>query len=245
MTTETTPTPDMPGAAKNAHAPSRRLMDLSGVAFAPFFVIGWLTSVANNPDYTASDQKWTNWAHDNQSKGRISAFSMLLAAFIFMYFIASIRSALESAESTARGSAQLARVAFAGALTGMVGTTMAFVSIANASAEGSDANPVVSRAVTTGSAGPFLVGAVGFAAFLMAVGVLTLRSGAFARWTGIVALIGAVCFLTTLLTVLNNKGNGSSFGYAFFPALLSLVVWTVATSITRYRAAGDPVVAPA
>ena len=100
--------------------------------------------------------------------------------------------------------------------------------------------------MTTGTAGPFLVGAVGFAAFLMAAGVLTLRSGVFSRWTGIVALIGAVCFLITLLTVLNNTGNGSVFGYAFFPALLSLVTWTVATSIARYRAvaampAGAPV----
>ena len=98
----------------------------------------------------------------------------------------------------------------------------------------------------TGSAGPFLVGAVGFAAFLMAAGVLTLRCGVFARWTGIVALIGAVCFLITLLTVINNTGNGSVFGYAFFPALLALVTWTVATSIARYRAmAAMPAGAPA
>ena len=58
----------------------------------------------------------------------------------------------------------------------------------------------------------------------------------FSRWTGIVALIGAVCFLVVLLTVLNNKGNGSTLGYAFFPALLSLLIWSVATSIARYRA---------
>lgn len=71
---------------------------------------------------------------------------------------------------------------------------------------------------------------MGFAAFLMAVGVLTLHTRAFARWTGIVAVIGAVCFLTTLLTVLNNKGNGSAFGYAFFPALPSLVATLTAES---------------
>jgi hypothetical protein len=33
------------------------------------------------------------------------------------------------------------------------------------------------------------------------------------------------------LTILNNSGNGSAFGYAFFPAMLSLVVWTIATSL--------------
>jgi hypothetical protein len=210
-------------------------MALSGVAFVPFFVIGWVTSVAKNPHYTAPDQAWTSWAHDNQGKGRISAFAMLLAAFIFLYFIAAIRSTLETAESSVRGSGQLARVAFAGALTGIVGTTMAFIAIAAASSAGADANPVVSRAVTTGSTGPFLVGAMGFAAFLMAAGVLTLRSGVFSRWTGSIALIGAVCFLITFLTIINNAGNGSVFGYAFFPGLLALITWTIAASIASYR----------
>jgi uncharacterized membrane protein len=160
---------------------------------------------------------------------------MLLAAFIFLYFIAAIQSALQAAELSVRGSVQLARVAFAGALTGIVGTTMAFITIAAASSEGANANPVVSRAVTIGSTGPFLVGAMGFAAFLMAAGVLTLRSGVFSRWTGIVALIGAVCFLVTFLTILNNTGDGSVFGYAFFPGLLALITWTIATSIASYR----------
>ncbi|HWB21744.1 MAG TPA: hypothetical protein VG652_02530 [Gaiellaceae bacterium] len=218
-------------------------MALSGVAFAPFFVVGWVTSVANNPHYTAGDQEWTAWAHDNQWKSRVSAFAMLLAAFIFLHFIAAIRGALERAESPAR--AQLARVAFAGGLTGIVGTTMAFISIANASSEGANANPIVSRAVTTASAGPFLVGAMGFAAFLLAAGVLTLQSGVFARWTGIVALIGAVCFLITFLTILQGPGDGSVFGYAFFPALVALVTWTIAASIASYRTeTAIPVVAP-
>jgi hypothetical protein len=230
MTTQPAPTPH------DALSPTwQRRLALSGVLFAPFFLIGWLTRVANNPDYTASDQEWTNWAHDNQTKGRISSFSMLIAAFIFLYFITTIRSWVESAESSGRGSVQLARVAFAGGLTGIVGMTMAFVSIANASSDGVDANPVVSKAVTTGTAGPFLVGAVGFAALPLSAGVLTLHTGVFSRWTGIVALIGAVCFLVTLFTVLNNTGNGSAFGYAFFPTLLSLVIWTVATSVARYR----------
>ena len=112
---------------------------------------------------------------------------------------------------------------------------MAFVTLAAASSEGADANPVVSRAVTTASAGPFLVAAMGFAAFLMAAGLLTLRSGVSARWTGIVALMGAVSFLITFLTVIDGTGDGSVFGYAFLPAILALVTWTVATSVATYR----------
>jgi hypothetical protein len=50
-----------------------------------------------------------------------------------------------------------------------------------------------------------------------------------------VAFIGAVSFLTTSVTVINNKGNGSLFGYAFFPAIVSLVTWAIAISIATYR----------
>lgn len=235
MTTQLAPAAHAPEVGTGARAP-RRLMALSGVAFVPFFVIGWVTSVARNPHYTAPDREWTTWAHDNQAKGRLSAFAMLVAAFIFLYFIATIRDALDTAERSARGSGQLARVAFAGALTGIAGTTMAFITIAAASSPGAAANPAVSRAVTLGSTGPFLVGAMGFAAFLMAAGVLTLRSGVFSRWTGFVALIGAVCFLVTFLTIVNNTGDGSVFGYAFFPGLVALITWTIATSIAGYRA---------
>jgi hypothetical protein len=38
------------------------------------------------------------------------------------------------------------------------------------------------------------------------------------------------------LTVIDGMTDGSVFGYAFFPAILLLVPWTVATSVARYRA---------
>jgi hypothetical protein len=223
-------------------------MALSGVAFAPLFLVGWFASGGVTPHYTAPDQDWTNWAHDNKWNGRISGFAMLLAAFVFFYFMSVVRGVLESAESRLRGSVQLGRVAFAGALTGIAGMSMALVIMAAASSEGANANPVVSRAVTAGAAGPFLVAAMGFAAFLIATGVLTLRTRVFARWTGILALVGGVSFLITFMTVLDGSTDGSPFGYGFFPGAVALVSWTVATSIATYRSAATklvPAVAPA
>src|ERR1051325_6445518 len=228
-------TPQLSDAPTDA-SPWPGPLALSGVAFVPLFVVGWLaSSVANAPHYTAADQKWIKWAHNDHIKGRGSSFALVLAAFVFIYFLGAVRSVLDEAEFSVRGSKELSRVAFAGALTGIVGMTMAFVAIANASAPGANAEPVVSKAVSTSAAGPFLVGAAGFSAFLLAAGVLTLRTGVLSRWTGFVALVGSGCFFTTLLTILNNSGNGSAFGYAFFPAMLSLVVWTVATSLAQYR----------
>jgi hypothetical protein len=176
------------------------------------------------PSWQAADQEWTVWADDNQWKSRIGAFAMLLAGFVFLHFAGTIRTVLGTAETTVRGSPQLARVAFAGALIGIAGMTAAIVMIAAASSEDADADPVVSRAVTTASAGPFLVAAMGFAALLMAAGLLTLRSGVFARWVGIVALLGAISFLITFLTLIAGTGEDSVFGFGFFPGVVALVI---------------------
>ena len=213
----------------------QRLLALSGVAFAVLFLIGWFASGGDAPDYGAADQAWTNWADDNQWKSRIGAFAMLLAGFVFLHFAGTIRTALGSAE-TVRGSVELARVAFAGAITGMAGMTMAIVIISSATTEGADVNPVVTRAIASASAGPFLLSAMGFAAFLLPAGLVTLRSGIFAPWTAVVALIGAVSFLVTFAAVLSGLGEDSLFGFGFFPGVVALVIWSIATSIARYRA---------
>src|SRR5690242_9297129 len=98
-----------------------RLLALSGVVFAPLFVVGWLASaVSNSPNYIEADQKWIRWAHDDHVKGRVSSFALVLAVFVFIYFLGTLRSTLEEGESSVRGSKELARVAFAGALTGIV-----------------------------------------------------------------------------------------------------------------------------
>jgi Domain of unknown function (DUF4386) len=210
-----------------------RLLAVSGVVFAVLFLIGWFASGGDAPDYGAPDQDWTTWADDNQWKSRIGAFAMLLAGFVFLHFAATIRTALGSAER----SAELARVAFAGGITGMAGMTMAIVMISSANTAGAEANPAVTRAIASASAGPFLLSAMGFAALLMAAGLLTLRSGVFARWTGVVALIGAVSFLVAFAAVLSGLGEDSIFGFGFFPGVLALVIWSISTSVASYRAA--------
>jgi hypothetical protein len=112
---------------------------------------------------------------------------------------------------------------------------MALVTMAAASSDGAKVDPAVAKSVTTGAAGPFMVAAMGFAAFLMAAGLVTLRTGVFARWTGIVAVVGAVSFLMTFLVILDGTTDGSPFGYGFFPGAVALVTWTGAASITTYR----------
>ena len=156
-----------------------------------------------------------------------------------MHFAGTIRSVLGSAEAAGGGSVQLARVAFAGALTGITGITIAIVMIAAAATEGADADPVVSRAVASAAAaGPYFVAAMGFAAMLAAAGLLTLRTRVFARWIGIVALFGAISFLITFLALIQGTSEDSVFGYGFLPGILARAIWSIATSVAAYRAIG-------
>jgi hypothetical protein len=172
----------------DARRATSRSLALSGVLFALLFLIGWFVSGGDAPDYGAPDQDWTNWADDNQWKSRVGAFAMLLAGFVFLHFAARVRTVLGDVERSVRGSTELARVAVAGAITGMAGMVMAIVIVSSATTEGGEANPAVTRAIASASAGPFLLSAMGFAAFLMAAGVITLQSDALPRWTGVVAL---------------------------------------------------------
>lgn len=236
MTSEVEPTTRPDSSTDAAPDSPARLLALSGIAFAVLLVFGWFLSAGDTPDYTAANQDWIDWAEDNRSRSGIGAFLMLLAGFVFLHYAGTIRDVLGSAEITVRGSAQLARTAFAGAITGIVGITMAIVMIGAATSVGVDAEPIVSRAVATASAGPYLVATMGFATLLGASGLLTLQTRVFARWTGIVALIGAVAFLVTFMTLLEGTGEDSMFGYGYLPGILALVIWAIATSAAMYRA---------
>jgi hypothetical protein len=218
----------------------QRLLALSGVAFAVLFLAGFLISGSDAPDYTAADQVWRTWAADSEMRSRIGAFLTLLATFAFLPFTAVIRSMFEGADTPTHGPAQLARIAFVGALIGATGITMAVIIIAGATAQGAQANPVVSKAVASTTVGPFLVGAMGFAASLTAAGLLILRSGVFARWIGIVALLGGAAFFITFFTLIAGPSEDSIFGYGFFPGFLALTIWSIATSVASYRTAPAP-----
>jgi hypothetical protein len=206
---------------------------LSGIVFAVLLLVGFFISGSDAPDYTATDQEWTDWAEINESKSRIGAVLTLTAGLVFLHFAGTIGSVLEKAEAAVRGSGQLSRVASAGGLIAITGITMAVVTIAGA--VGGDAHPLVSRAVATATMGPFLVAAMGFAAWLTAAGLVTLRSGVFARWVGIVALLGGLAFFVTFFTLIADPNKDSVFGYGYFVGLLSLAIWSISTSIAIYR----------
>jgi hypothetical protein len=216
----------------------QRLAALSGVVFTVFLVLAWFLNGAETPEYLAPDQDWMTWADNTEMKGRLAAFFALLAGLTFLPFSTVVRGLFESDEDEGNGGARLAQIAYAGGLVGITSFAIATVSFSGASAEGAHADPVVSRAIATGAVGPFLVAPMGFAAFLGAGGLLALRTGVLPRWTAVVALMGAISFTITFLTTLDGTADGSIFGYGFFPGIVALITWSIATSLGAYRALG-------
>src|SRR3954451_6390455 len=123
-------TPNTP--ADSLPRSSRRLLALSGIAFALLFLGAWFLNSAVTPHYTAPDHDWATWAKDTQTEGRIAAFLALLSGVAFLPFLAMIRDVLGSAETNAKGSLHLARVAYGGGLIGITGITMAIVMLSGA-----------------------------------------------------------------------------------------------------------------
>lgn len=216
----------------------RRLVSLSGVAFALLLLVGWFLSGGDTPDYTATDAAWTNWAETNRPGSGVGGTVILLAGVALLHYAGNVREVLGSAERTVPGSVQLARVAFAGAVVGITGIAMAIVMVGAATSAGAAADPVVSRAVTSAAAGPYLVAAMGFVVLLGSAGVATLRTRALPRWTGVTALLGAVAFLITFGTLAAGTAKDSWFGYGFLPGILAVVTWSIGTSLATSRAAG-------
>jgi hypothetical protein len=224
--------------AKPADPPTswQRLAALSGIAFAVLLCLAWFTNGAETPHYNAPDHEWTTWADNTEMKGRFAAFFALLCGLVFLPFATTVRDFFATAEERSHGSARLAQVAYAGGLVGITSFVIATVTFSGASAEGAQANPVVSRAIATGDVGPFLVAPMGLAAFLGAGGLVGLRTGILPRWTALIALIGAVSFTITFLTTLDGTADGSIFGYGFFPGIVATLTWSIATSVAAYRA---------
>jgi hypothetical protein len=132
----------------------QRLLALSGIAFAVLLAFGWFLSGGDAPDYTATDQDWTDWADDNRSKSGAGAFLLCSQLCVAALRGNDSKRAGKGRDGRDRGCVQLARVAFAGAVVGAAGIATAIVMVGAASSEGADADPVVSRAVITASARP-------------------------------------------------------------------------------------------
>jgi hypothetical protein len=199
-----------------------RVTSLAGITFALLFFVAFALVVGEYPDYAAADREWTGWAEESDGANRVALVLVLLAGVAFLLFAGALRRALEDGP--------LATTALAGGVVGVIGLIVAIVLMAVGSMHGAGSDPTITQSVIEAATTGFLLASSGFCAHLLAVGLETLRTGAFARWSGFVALVGAGGFLLTFLTAM-DPGADSPFGVGFPIGFLCLAIWTAAASV--------------
>ena len=206
---------------------NRHMAGFAGIAFGVLTFVGFSLGGFQTPDFGAPDGEWLTWAQDQAVANRIAVLAALLAGVAFLLFMGELRD---------RQSGPLGRTGAAGGLVGVVGMVAALTLLSTASGREAQSDVAITRALVE-STGLFILAPLGFGTYLLAGGLATLRTGAFARWVGIVSLVGAGAFLLTFLTVFDSTGEESPFGVGFPIGFLCLAISSIAMGVRLSGAA--------
>jgi hypothetical protein len=213
----------------------QRLAAASGIGFVLFLVLSIVFQGGESPDFDAAATEWVEYGKDNADDMQLSAVFVGLAAFQFLWFAGYLRAELGRAEEAARGFVRMAHVVFAGAIAAAVGLVLSSAMSVMAASQPEGTAPDVVRALFHTGYAAFVVASVGLAAMLYTAAFLILRLRPLPLWLGWVALVSGLAYLLTLFVALDPADDGGAFE-AFYPiGFLTLLVFTLATSIVLVR----------
>lgn len=218
----------------------QRLGAASGLAFVVIVLVQVLATSADMPDYTAPASEFVSYADENAGKLQWGAVLICLAGIALLWFVGYLRSALARAETAARGFSRLAEISFAGGIVAVAALlTTVIVGAASANLpEGTE--PSVVRAMSILGLWTFLPAAAGFAVWLGAAGILSLRARVLPVWLGWLAMLSALAYTVTLFVALNPEDDEGVAGVGFPVGFFTLLLFVLATSIVLIRRIGRP-----
>ncbi len=200
-----------------------RTASLAGIAFIVVYVVAWLIERSPNSD----DPSSTVAAYYNEKSHRVleivSAYLFVVAAILFVCFVAALRERLRPAEG---GEEVATSVAYGGALVSaglLVAGAMALAAVPAGMSLGGIRAPAggdIINFVQSAGYGMILVGGMFFAATtIAAISFASMRTAAMPRWS---AWLGYVCAFVLLFSVV------------WLPQI-ALLVWVLAISIVLFR----------
>ena len=186
-------------------------VSLTGAAYAVLLVASFAVS-GETPGADESTQEVVSFYSENESKVMVSAILTGLSAVFFLFFIGSLGSVLQSREGDRAG---LPAVARAGGVVAAVGILI-FGGLMFTLGDAADSlEPAAVQTLNALNADFFLPLAAGMATFLLATGLLAVRSRVLPLWLGWAAVVIAVASFTPL---------------GFF-AFLASIAWVFAASL--------------
>jgi hypothetical protein len=193
----------------------QRYAPLAGVVFVVLIVIAVIIG-GESPDPDDSRRSVVEFWTDNDTEQIWSSAIGAWSSIFFVWFAGSLRSALREREG---GSARLSALSFAGAIIaagGLLG--LASLGFAAADTAGDVPGDVTQTLSVLGSEFFFPV-AAGYAIFLLAAGILAVRTAVLPAWLAWSAIVVGVLCVTPV---------------GFFALLVGLV-WLLIVSVLLYR----------
>jgi hypothetical protein len=188
---------------------------LAGMAYV-VLVVPSLISVGVTPSVDKPVGEIISFYRDNNTSVLIGSVGLGVAAVAFLFFIGFLRSVLNPAE---RGMDSLRAVAFAGGTVAAVGMLI-FAALGVALADGADdVEPAALEAINALNVHMYLPLAGGIVTFLIATGLVAMRTTVVPRWLAWAAII--IAFL--------------AFTPVSFFAFLGSIPWVLAISAVLLR----------
>ena len=216
----------------------------TGIAFVVFLVASFVVIPDAPPALVDPAAKIRSFYVDNSSAWKASAYLTGVAAFFFLWFLGSLRTALEGAEERATGAVRVARIVTpAAAVTLSLALVNGAVNDALATRIAAEADQSVIRALYYVQAFSITFVAFPIAALVAATSVVSYRTGllpSLVTWLGF-ALVPA--WLVSGFGIFVESGAFSPTGAVGFVVLLVWLAWMLAVSASLLRRAGSPALA--
>jgi hypothetical protein len=211
----------------------------TGIAFVVFLLIAFLLIPDKPPELDDPISKIRSFYVDNASAWRANVYLTGIAAFFFIWFLGSLRSALEHAEASATGAVRVARiVAPAGAVTIALALVNGAVNDALATRVAAEADQATIRALYDVLSFTITFTAFPIAALVGATSVVSHRTGLLpplVTWLGF-SLVPA--WLISGCGMFVESGSFSPTGAVGLVILIVWLAWMLALSASLMRRAG-------
>jgi hypothetical protein len=213
----------------------------TGVAFVVCLLISFLLIPDKPPALDDPISKIRSFYVDNSSAWQANVYLTGIAGLFFIWFLGSLRAALERAEATATGAVHVARIVTpAGAVTLALALVNGVLNDALATRVAAEADQAAIRALYDILSFAITFTAFPLAAFVGATSIVSYRTGLLpplVTWLGF-SLVPA--WLIAGCGMFVESGSFSPTGAVGLVVLLVWLAWMLALSASLMRRAGRP-----
>jgi Domain of unknown function (DUF4386) len=170
------------------------LAPLTGVAFFVLVIVGFAIG-GEPPELDEPAREIVDFYVDNKDAAMVGALLEGVAATLFVFFGGYVRRVLRDAEGE-RGI--LSAIAFAGTIIFAVGLAIDATITMALTESAEDVDPSAVEALVALFQNDYVPFAVGLQVFLLAMGLVAVRTGAIPKWIGWIAILLAVIAVTPI-----------------------------------------------